>query len=56
MKLKLTDILNIDNEKNFKVHLANWNGKKHPLDVFVNDKERWKKWNSYRGEKVMKLS
>lgn len=51
MNIKLNDILDFEDEKTYKVHLANWNGDNHPLDIFVSDKERWKGWNSYRGEK-----
>lgn len=51
MSIKLSEILNIENPKEYKVHLANWNGDCHPLDVFVSDKDSWKAWNSWRGEK-----
>lgn len=50
MKIKLTDVINIHNPRNYKMHLASWNGANQPLDVFVRDKEQWKKWNAYRGE------
>lgn len=36
---------------NFKLHLASWNGKEHPLDVFVQDKNQWKAWNEWRENK-----
>lgn len=51
MSIKLTDILELKNESDYKVHLANWNGNNQPLDIFVSDKEIWKGWNSWRGEK-----
>ena len=51
MNIKLTDILNFEYPKDYKVHLANWSGKHQPLDVFVSDKEQWKRWNSWRGER-----
>ena len=51
MSIKISDILSIENPSEFKIHLANWNGENHPLDVFVNSKEEWKGWNSWRGEK-----
>lgn len=51
MSIKLIDIFNFENPSEFKIHLANWNGHTHPLDVFVTSKEKWKDWNSWRGEK-----
>lgn len=50
MSIKLSEILNIDGPSEFKIHLANWNGENHPLDVFVKSKDEWKGWNSWRGE------
>ena len=47
----LTDVLNIDAPENYKIHLANWNGDNQPLDVFVQDREQWHAWNSWRGSK-----
>lgn len=47
----LNDIVNIDTPKHYKVHLANWNKEYQPLDVFVQDKEQWKGWNSWRGKR-----
>ena len=49
MDIKLSKILPIDNPKDYKIHLACWNGVDQPLDVFVRDREIWKKWNSYVG-------
>ncbi len=51
MNIKLSEIINFEEPTEFKVHLANWNGSHHPLDVFVSSKEEWKGWNSWRGEK-----
>ena len=51
MAIKLTDILEFDNSREYKVHLATWNGRNQPLNVFVSDRGEWKNWNSYRGEK-----
>jgi hypothetical protein len=47
----LTDLVSIDHPENYKVHLANWNGHNQPLDVFVQDREQWKDWNSWRADK-----
>lgn len=51
MSIKLSEILNFENANDYKVHLASWNGHNQPLDIFVSDKENWKEWNSWRGEK-----
>jgi len=51
MNIKLTDVLDFDNPKDYKVHLASWSGKHQPLDVFVSNREQWKRWNMWRGEK-----
>jgi len=45
------DIVNIESPQCYKVYLANWNGHNQPLDVFVRDRNKWKEWNSWRGEK-----
>jgi hypothetical protein len=46
--IKLPTILPLDNPSQYKLHCAVWNGKKQPLDVFVNDREEWHGWNRYR--------
>lgn len=51
MGIKLTDILEFEDEKKYKVHLANWNGHNQPLDIFVSSKKDWEGWNSWRSEK-----
>lgn len=35
----------------FKLHLACWNQKDHPLDVFVRDPLAWDSWNAWRGNR-----
>ena len=49
MAIKLAEILEFEEPKNYKVHLATWNGKNQPLNVFVSDLDMWENWNSYRG-------
>lgn len=51
MPIKLSDIIEIESPRDYKIHLATWNGINQPLDIFVTDRERWHGWNSYRGEK-----
>jgi hypothetical protein len=47
----LTDIIKIDNPKKYKLHLACWNGKENPLDVFVRDYKEWVGWNEWKGNR-----
>ncbi len=51
MSIKLTEILQIQNLSDYKMHLACWNGKYQPLDVFVISKEEWEDWQRYRGKR-----
>lgn len=50
--MQLNKILHIENQQEYKVHLS---GKTpsgtQSLDVFVEDKEEWKRWNEYKQEK-----
>lgn len=46
--IELCELINGHEIDDCKVHLASWNGKNQPLDVFVRDKEEWKGWNEYR--------
>ncbi len=50
-RIELIDVLNITDETAYKVHLANWNGENHPLDVFVRSRDEWKVWNSWRSSR-----
>lgn len=51
MSIQLAEILPLENLKEYKVHLACWNGEHNPLDVFVESKEEWEGWNTWRGSK-----
>lgn len=51
MTIPLNDILNIAAPEEYKLHLACWNGKCHPLDEFVADPANWLRWNEWRGRK-----
>lgn len=51
MSLRLSSLLPIPNPKDYKVHLACWNGKNQPLDVFVRDPQEWNRWNTWRAGK-----
>ncbi|MEX0660375.1 MAG: GIY-YIG nuclease family protein [Balneolaceae bacterium] len=48
----LSDVMPMDNQKQYKIHLAVKNEhNQQPLDAFVMNFEKWKGWNSYRGNK-----
>ncbi|MBA15670.1 MAG: hypothetical protein CMN73_04860 [Sphingomonas sp.] len=48
MTIKLSDIIPIHNQKDFKIHIARWNRIEQPLDVFARSREQWKGWQEYR--------
>lgn len=50
-KIPLQRLLNIEEPKLYKFHCARWNGEHQPLDVYVNDKEDWFLWNTWRSTK-----
>ena len=49
---KLNDLLRLSEEemREYKLHLAKFNGETQPLDVFARDFEEWKYWNEWRGK------
>lgn len=49
--IKLSDIIKIDNLKDYKLHAARNNGRVEPLDEYVNNKESWLGWNRWKGSK-----
>ena len=51
MSIPISQILPIENPRDYKVHLASWNGRDQPLDVFVRDRETWDMWNTWRSGK-----
>ncbi len=51
MPIRLSSLLPISNPKDCKAHLACWNGKTQPLDVFVRDRKEWDLWNTWRSGK-----
>jgi len=51
MSIKLAKLLPIQKLDDYKLHLACWNGKDQPLDVFVRNRDEWEGWNSYRGQR-----
>ena len=51
LSIKLSNLIPIENQREFKLHLACWNGRKQPLDVFVSSREDWRGWNAWQGKK-----
>ena len=45
--LRLKDIWQIKNARNYKVHFGRWNGKHQPLDLWVEDEAEWEGWQIY---------
>jgi len=50
--IKLTDIIQIADPKEYKLHLAcaNQDGV-HPLNEYVAERANWVGWNEWRGDK-----
>ena len=47
MSISLSDIRQIGNLSDYKLHFARWNGDTQPLDVWVRDKNEWQGWQEY---------
>ncbi len=47
MPIKLQDIWNIENLNDYKVHFARWNGNHHPLDVWLQNSNKWQRWQEH---------
>lgn len=45
--IQLSDILQIENLIDFKVHFARWNGDSQPLEVLARDQGEWIGWQEY---------
>ena len=52
MLIKVSDVISIDNPRDYKLHLActNEDGES-PLDVYVSDYSEWIGWNQWRGNR-----
>jgi len=48
MSIQLEGCLHLASPAEYKLHLASWNGREHPLDVFVRDRAEWDGWNRWR--------
>ncbi|WP_197727564.1 hypothetical protein [Rhizobium ruizarguesonis] len=47
-KIMLKDIWKLENQTDFKLHFARYNGKNEPLDVWARDQREWQQWQEYR--------
>ena len=54
MDLYVTDILNLEELEKYKLHLGSYNGEYHPLDLYLEDEEEWKRWNEWRNPETFK--
>lgn len=52
-EFKLNDLFRFSEQElqKYKLHLAANNGEIEPLDVFARDREEWKGWNEWKGNK-----
>ena len=48
VKIRLQDIWQIENIKDYKVHFGRWNGNVHPLDKWVDERSNWQEWQETR--------
>ena len=44
----LSDLWQIDDQTDFKLHFARFNGENQPLDVWARDHSEWIRWQEYR--------
>ena len=51
MTIKMSSIMPIENPKEYKLHLACWNGEVQPLDDYISDWKAWEGWNTWRSSK-----
>ncbi|EJC1212000.1 GIY-YIG nuclease family protein [Vibrio parahaemolyticus] len=50
-RITLQSLLKISDPTEYKFHCARWNGESQPLDVYVEDKNSWFRWNTWRSSK-----
>ncbi|MDR2924370.1 MAG: GIY-YIG nuclease family protein [Azoarcus sp.] len=53
-EIKVTDILQLEELKKYKLHLGSHDGKSEPLDSYLKDEKEWKRWNEWRNPKTYK--
>ena len=53
MTIKAENILKISDSDlpYYKLHLACWNGHEQPLNVYLQDWDKWVGWSEWRGNK-----
>lgn len=49
--MSISNLLNINNSANYKLHTARYNQSDQPLDVFIRNKEEWNNWNCWISHK-----
>lgn len=48
MPILLRDIWPIENQRDYKIHFARWNGHSQPLEVWARSHREWQAWQEYR--------
>jgi hypothetical protein len=48
MSIRLSDIWQIKNLTDYKLHFARWNQQDQPLEVWARDRREWQGWQEYR--------
>lgn len=49
--ISIQEVLKLEDTSHYKFHCARWNGERQPLDVYVEDKNTWLEWNTWRSSK-----
>lgn len=44
-------VFSLDRPEDYKLHLACWNQKDQPLDVYIRSRDEWDTWNTWRSSK-----
>ena len=47
--ISIASVFALGDLSQYKLHLANWDGTHHPIDVFAESFDAWVGWNRYRG-------
>ncbi len=50
-KIHIQEILKIEKPSKYKFHCARYSGEAEPLDVYVDNKEAWFRWNTWFGNR-----
>ena len=54
LELVISDVLQLEDYGKYKLHLGSYNGEYNPLDLYLEDEEKWKHWNEWRNPETFK--